>query len=78
MTMQQSSKYLARMFFALWWTVFCLSNAQASEVITFFHNDISGSPVVATNASGNVVWKESYRPYGDRLKKPTASSANSL
>jgi RHS repeat-associated protein len=55
---------------------FCLvasqtSNAQA--VVTFFHNDISGTPMVATDAAGNVVWKESYKPYGEKLRNEPAS-----
>ena len=52
--------------------------ATAGEVITYFHNDISGTPLVATDASGNVVWKENYRPYGDRLNNEVASSNNEL
>jgi RHS repeat-associated protein len=37
------------------------------ETITYFHNDLVGSPVAATDASGTIVWRESYRAYGDRL-----------
>ena len=38
------------------------------------HTDISGSPLAATNASGNVVWKENYSAYGERqLGIPTAA-----
>ena len=47
--------------------------ATAQPVVTFFHNDISGSPMVATDAAGNVVWKESYKPYGDKLRNEPAS-----
>lgn len=49
-------------------------SAHAQPVVTYFHNDISGSPMVATDAAGNVVWKESYRPYGDKLRNEPASS----
>jgi RHS repeat-associated protein len=49
-----------------------------AQTITYFHNDLSGSPMVATDASGNVVWKESYRPYGERLNNEAASSNNKL
>ena len=51
------------------------SNAQT---ITYFHNDISGSPMVATDANGVVVWKENYRPYGDRVNNQAASTNNKL
>jgi RHS repeat-associated protein len=51
--------------------------AQAGT-ITYFHNDLLGSPVVATNASGQVIWKESYRPYGERLTNAPESSENDV
>lgn len=46
--------------------------------ISYFHNDISGSPMLATNASGAQLWKETYRPYGDKLKQEAASSSNKI
>jgi RHS repeat-associated protein len=42
------------------------SQARAGETITYIHADIAGSPIAATNAAGNLLWKESYRPYGAR------------
>lgn len=45
----------------------------ASATVTYFHNDISGSPMLATDAAGNQVWKESYRPYGQKLRDEPAS-----
>lgn len=44
--------------------------------VTYFHNDLSGSPQLATNAAGAVVWKENYRPYGERINNPAGSNAN--
>src|SRR2546421_304812 len=44
------------------------SPTLAFERITYYHNDVIGSPIAATDASGNVVWKEGYAPYGQRLK----------
>lgn len=52
-------------------------HAQATAV-TYYHNDAAGSPMLATNAAGNVVWKENYRPYGDKLNNQAASSENSI
>jgi RHS repeat-associated protein len=60
--------------YALVLSVFASYSALAQPVVTYFHNDVSGSPMVATDAVGNVVWKESYRPYGDKLRKETAST----
>ncbi len=39
---------------------------QARESITYIHTDISGSPLVGTNAAGNVLWKENYSAFGTR------------
>ncbi len=41
-----------------------VSSLAGAGTITYFHNDLAGSPVAATNASGQVIWKERYRPYG--------------
>lgn len=46
-----------------------------SPEVTFYHNDLSGSPLASTNSSGALTWKESYRPYGERLNK-SSSTAN--
>ncbi|MCZ8219062.1 MAG: polymorphic toxin type 10 domain-containing protein [Acidovorax sp.] len=53
------------------------AGAQTTSV-TFFHNDVLGSPAVATDANGAVVWKESYLPYGHRLQAPAAGANNKL
>jgi RHS repeat-associated protein len=53
-------------------------SAHAAETITYFHNDIAGTPLLATDAAGNVVWKENYRPYGQRLNNPAAATDNKL
>lgn len=52
--------------------------APPAAVVTYFHNDASGTPMLATDAAGAVLWKETYRPYGERLNKQAASSNNGL
>jgi RHS repeat-associated protein len=47
--------------------------ATAQPVVTYFHNDISGSPMLATDAAGNVVWKEGYKPYGEKTRNEVPS-----
>jgi RHS repeat-associated protein len=45
--------------------------ASASEVfVTYYHNDHLGSPVAATDESGNLLWREHYRPFGERQDRP--------
>ena len=54
------------------------STLTPAQTVTYFHNDISGTPVLATDANGNVVWKENYRPYGERLNNPSAEAGNAI
>lgn len=53
--------------------------AQAwAGTITYYHNDLAGSPVAATNEAGQLIWRESYRPYGERLTNSAASIDNDV
>jgi len=57
--------------------LFLLSfSIHAAERITYYHTDALGSPVAATDQQGNVVWRETYEPYGARIKKEPAASTN--
>jgi len=49
---------------------------RAAEVVTYYHLDALGSPVAATNAQGQVIWREQYKPYGERIQKDPASQNN--
>jgi RHS repeat-associated protein len=55
-----------------------LNNVAIADTITYFHNDISGTPMAATDAAGNVLWKENYKPYGDKLNRSAPSSSNKI
>ena len=72
----------AHMMKSVAWVVGLLAMGVAGPVqaatITYFHNDFAGSPIAATDASGQVIWRESYRPYGERLTNVATSSANKL
>ncbi|MFJ4257460.1 RHS repeat-associated core domain-containing protein [Pseudomonas monteilii] len=61
-------------------TLLCMAmvNNAMAAVVTYYHNDISGSPIAATDAAGNLKWKESYKPYGDKLTRSAASSDNKI
>ena len=43
----------------------------AGETLTFIHPNISGSPIMATDAAGTVVWREDYSAFGERKKNET-------
>lgn len=59
------------------WLLLGLGQAQAeTETITYFHNDIVGTPLLATDAAGNVVWKENYQPYGGRINNTAGGDNN--
>jgi RHS repeat-associated protein len=50
-----------------------VTTGQATERVTFYHNDALGSPVAATDANGTLLWRESYAPYGKRLTREAGS-----
>jgi RHS repeat-associated protein len=50
------------------------SLTHAGDKITYYHNDALGSPVAATNQLGQVIWRETYKPYGERTTKALASA----
>jgi RHS repeat-associated protein len=50
--------------------------AHAAKKTVHFYNDISGSPQLAVDAdSGQVLWKETYKPYGERINNSPASAS---
>lgn len=55
---------------------FCLAEASAAERTIYFIPDAQGSPVAAMDASGNVLWREAYAPYGARTVRSADSSAS--
>jgi RHS repeat-associated protein len=59
------------------WLVAMAAQGHAAT-ITYFHNDFAGSPIAATDQSGTVIWRESYRPYGERITNAATSSANKI
>ena len=42
---------------------------SAEVTITYYHNDLLGSPVAATDEQGKVIWRKSYAPYGELLNQ---------
>jgi RHS repeat-associated protein len=52
----------------LWLVLGCflsISTAQAGSLtFTYYATDALGSPVVAMNQAGDVIWRKTYEPYG--------------
>jgi RHS repeat-associated protein len=44
-----------------------IRTAGSATSTKYLHPDISGSPRLATDASGVLLWRESYTPYGEKL-----------
>ncbi|MEA5668065.1 RHS repeat-associated core domain-containing protein [Stenotrophomonas sp. MH1] len=44
--------------------------AHAQTTVEYIHTDALGSPVAVTNASGNVIEREVYEPYGSPITRP--------
>lgn len=55
----------------------CVGLVEA-QTVTFFHNDISGTPLLATGETGSVLWRENYHPYGGKINKESASLGNKI
>ncbi len=61
----------------LWCGIFLLlltSSVNAADEVTYYHHDALGSTVAATDANGTLLWKEAYRPYGERIRKEDGNS----
>jgi RHS repeat-associated protein len=81
LSISKPSTHFLRRFIA-WLNVLVLfmfmsADASAQTKVTYFHNDLSGNPVAASDSTGQIIWRESYRPYGERLKNEAASQTNS-
>jgi RHS repeat-associated protein len=60
-------KTMYHVFIALaLFTINTFSVASAAT-ITYFHNDVSGSPIVSSDSNGTMRWRENYQPFGEKL-----------
>ena len=53
------------------------ATSHAATTVTYYHNDALGSPVAATDATGTVIWREQYRPFGETIRNEVAADNNS-
>jgi len=63
---------VSKMKLSQWLQVFLLvviSSASSAEILTtYYHNNALGSPVAATNEKGDILWRENYRAFGDKVQ----------
>ena len=52
------------------------SAASAAEQVFFYHTDPVGTPLAMTNASGQVVWRADYKPFGEENTETTNPKNN--
>lgn len=52
--------------------------APALAQTVYFHNDAAGSPVAASDENGALLWRQSYRPYGNRIQSITNTAPNTV
>lgn len=65
---------IARYFLAFALALIAVTST-AAERVTYFVPDAQGSPVAAMDAQGNLLWRESYAPYGQRQTRPAENNA---
>ncbi|RHW77715.1 RHS repeat-associated core domain-containing protein [Colwellia sp. RSH04] len=53
-------------------------NTQAETKITYFHNDLLGSPVSASDENGELLWRQNYQPYGSEIEVKAPNSQNDI
>ena len=46
----------------------------SQDEVTYPHADHLGSPVAATAENGTLLWRESYTPFGEKRRQPSANS----
>ena len=46
---------------------FSTASASITLKATYYHNDMLGSPIAATDMDGIVQWRKKYRPYGQTV-----------
>ncbi len=50
--------------------------ADATKTVTHFLNDPAGNPIAAIDNNGNLLWKETYLPYGEQAGADSPAKAN--
>ncbi len=71
-----TNKLIAWLFIAIAILLSCCINVQAG--VTYYVNDLTGSPIAAMGESGQVTWRENFKPYGDRMLNQANAADNKV
>jgi len=52
---------------------YIVTSTASAETVTYYVSDHLGSPVVAMDSGGTVLWRESYNPYGEKRNNPSSA-----
>ncbi|MCU7843179.1 MAG: RHS domain-containing protein [Candidatus Thiodiazotropha sp. (ex Monitilora ramsayi)] len=72
---QSIHKYL---YGLVWLLLIVSTNIHAQSLVTYYHTDVLGSPIAATDDHGNDLWSERYQPYGERIDNEPESNRNKI
>lgn len=67
---------LGRLLTALCLFAGLLAAPAHAEKYVYYHLDALGSPVAVTDQQGTLLWREDYKPYGDRILNDPAAANN--
>ena len=56
--------------------LFMMTTASAADRVVYYHTDFLGSVVAATDDSGALLWREAYRPFGERIDREVSTKEN--
>jgi RHS repeat-associated protein len=62
---KKSKKYSYAIVVLMLIFIFCVLPSFAGQKVYFYHTDAAGTPMAMTDASGSVVWKADYKPFGE-------------
>src|SRR5208282_4399872 len=57
---------------------FTITILAGSPSVVYYYNDLAGSPIAATDGSGDLLWDENYWPYGERYLHEDTGTQNGL
>lgn len=61
------SGHLLNLISVLFMLTFTSMSYAITESVVYFHNDLTGSALAASNDRGDVIWKQQYEPFGKQV-----------